>query len=242
MKYHATICLFTALSPLLAQPAGPRTPATAKLYGTVTDSVLNSFLIGAGVALRDANFAFIKGTITEPDGTYNIDGLTTGRKYWVTFCQQNYDPVSSEVIMPSRVDQKLNMHDADRTYWNRKAEILFSSPDASSEAVFATTWGSFQTSAVSAEGKGYVAQAVQQKFKDSPRLWTNLKDFSSYAAADPSTLNVVEQSIWSNKSTDPKIFEVNRGIIEDIRARKARLSPNLSNRQPSPADPCGYIY
>src|SRR5207249_4536577 len=124
-------------------------------------------------------------------------------------------------------------------YWNTKTQNLIAAGRVDQKS-FGKTWTEFEGSAVSPEGKAYVAHNLM-KLGAKPELWDsnllrNGKNFVAYAKADPKTLNAAERSIWLN-TNDPVVSSLDPIILADLRTKKAEWQPVLIGKQ-SPLDPC----
>jgi len=214
----------------------------ATITGTVTDSVGNSPLVGAGITiLNDGDFAFVASTLTEPTGKFEIGGLIAGKEYWVEFCHDDFSPAFANVTVPKMVEKKLTRRTAKPDYWQAKAQFLVGGQ--SDQKSFQKSWEDFEASGVSSEGKTYVARDLK-KLGANPDVWdSNMKGHAThlmaYASADPSILSQAERAIWLNKS-DPVIGKLDPIIVADIQASKAKWQPVYSKR--SSSDPCSIPY
>jgi hypothetical protein len=240
LKLLLWFCLMTTPAVVVAQGPLRASKAAATLTGKVTDSVSDSPLIGAGVTVRGGDLNIIKSALTEPpSGTYEIGGLTAGQKYWVMFCHENFDPVLVLIIAPSKADRQLTRHKADPAYWNAKAGMVYADLNTgpTDRKHFEKTWQEFQESTASAEGKAYVARDLKNRLQAKPDLWEHDSLFRAYADADPKKLDEAERSIWST-TNEPVVSGLDRKLVEDIWASKAKVQPLLGdNRHPS-SDPC----
>jgi len=248
MKIPAIVWICVALvlvSGHLQRPVS-QSKGNATLEGTISDSVGGSPLVGAGVTVRtESDLVFVKSTLTEaPRGTYEINNLTAGKKYWVSFCKEGYVAQYASVTVPTKMDTKLTLRRADKVYWIGKTHdfiaVLNDTGQADQER-FKKTWQEFQTSAVSAEGKAYVARDLKNQLRDKPGLWADVKPFTAYADADPGKLEQAERAIWLNNN-DPIVFSVDPVILVDMRTGKEVVARIRGDKQPSPADPCSNPY
>jgi hypothetical protein len=250
LKTIILLCVIAGPIATFAQYPANLNKNSAKLTGVVTDgSPLTGAavpLVGAGVAVYEGagHFAFITGTLSEaPGGSYEIDGLTSGREYFVMFCKEKYVPQSAFVKVPTTpVSKKLIRRNQDTAQWNAVAAdfVNYKVTGPADQKAFEKSWDQFLTSGVSAEGKAYVAHDVKDKLSGKPELWNNVKPFTMYADADPTKLNEAERAIWLN-TDDPVVISLDPIILQDIRKGKAKVLPTVAWKQLSPENPCSNL-
>jgi hypothetical protein len=206
---------------------------TGRVSGKVTDGADHGAIWGAEVVL-ELDGKQVRGPIyTEKDGTYKVEGLTTGKTYRVTYSDndEGYAPFVYPVTVTSVFNAQLRKHQASKSYWILTAVTMEKDinalPVGKRAEQSARAWAALSNSGVSAEGLATVANQLKSKPE-----FSDLKDesFRLYSEADPEQLKAVEDAYRSNR-TIPVMENFNTKLSKDIETRERTFhSPRIPLR------------
>lgn len=208
--------------------------AQATLTGTVTGSGFP--LRGAGVEVYEfSSSTLVSNTLTEPDGTYYVDGLTVKQQYLVRFCHPKYMPAHDEVTAPGVLDRKLNLP-SDSEFWQALSQEVVRDfkTHPQDENSFRDAWSRIESLRVPAFGKAMIARDVKEELKDSPEVWSRSITFKAYCEASPEVLELAEMDYWMDRPNNT-FYALNPAIADNIRKVHPPLTMELSARGPCQA-------
>ena len=199
---------------LLGVCFGWEAPAQVTITGTVTGS--GSPLPGAGVEVYGGDsFGLVKSTLTEPEGTYRVEGLQKGQVCWVKFCYPDYIPTGDQTTAPGVLDAELfRLEDSERWQGLANKVVQHVKADPRRET-FRAAWLPIESSRAPAFGKAMVARNVKEGLKHSPEIWSPSSTFKAYSEADPGELEVIEMDYCTSPGSNMPEF-LNKAIVANI--------------------------